>query len=104
MKKNNTKAGFQGRVKKLVYVNKLNPWNTYKNSMLQACDEVCEKKKVGRYPGDTWWWNEEMKEAIQQKNIANKKWHIKRCAKMDQGKLRLDIRISKIKQESSCYE
>ena len=32
------------------------------------------------------------------KQCHKRKWHIKRCAKIDQRKTRLDIRISKIKQ------
>ena len=41
--------------------------------MLQTCDEVCGKKKGRRNHGDTRWWNEEVKEAMQQKKVANKK-------------------------------
>ena len=41
--------------------------------MLQACDKVCGKKKGRKSHGDTWWWNEEVKEAIQQKKVAYKK-------------------------------
>ena len=41
--------------------------------MLQACDEVCGKTKGWRNHGNTWWWNEEVKEAIQQKKVAYKK-------------------------------
>ena len=40
--------------------------------MLQACDEVCGKKKGRKNHGDTWWWNEEVKEATQQKKVAYK--------------------------------
>ena len=29
-----------------------------------------ERRKVGETMGDTWWWNEEVKEAIQQKKVA----------------------------------
>ena len=68
------KARFQERVKKLVDVDAPNLWNTFKNSMLQACDEVCEKKKRRKNHGDTWW-NEEVKKAIQQKRVA----YIKMC-------------------------
>ena len=62
----------------MVDVDAPNLWNTFKNSMLQACDEVCGKKKKRRSHGNIWWWNEEVKEAIQQR-----KWHI-RCAKIDE--------------------
>ena len=44
----------------------------FKISVLQACDEVCGKKKGRKNHGDTWWWNEKVKEAIQQKKVAYK--------------------------------
>ena len=55
LKENNLKIKFQERVKKLVDVDAPNLWNTFKNSMLQACDEVCGKKKRRRNHVDTWW-------------------------------------------------
>ena len=61
------------RKRELVDVDAPNLWNTFKNSVLQACDEVCGKKKGRKNHGDTWWWNEEVKEAIQQKKAACKK-------------------------------
>ena len=61
--------------------------------MLQPCDEVCGKKRGRKNHGDTWWWDEEVKEAIQQKKVAYKK-----VCKNDQRKTKLDIRISKIEQ------
>ena len=65
LKENNRKTRFQERVQELVNVDAPNLWNTFKNSMLQACDEICGKKKGRRSHGDTWWWNEEVKEAMQ---------------------------------------
>ena len=59
------KTGFQERVKESVDVDAPNLWNTFKNRMLQACDEACGKKKGRRNHGDTWWWNEEIKKTIQ---------------------------------------
>ena len=41
LKEHNIKARFQKRVKELVDAPN---WNTFKNGMLQACDEVCGKK------------------------------------------------------------
>ena len=73
MKKNNMKTGFQERVKELVDVDAPNLWNTFKNRMLQACDEACGKKKGRRNHGDTWWWDEEVKKAIQLNKVAHKK-------------------------------
>ena len=63
LKENNIKARFEERIKKLVDFDAPNLWNTFKNSMLQACDEACGKKKGRRNHGNTWWWNEEVKQA-----------------------------------------
>ena len=57
----------------MVDVGAPNLWNAFKNGTLQACDEVCGKKKGRRNHGDTWWWNQEVREAIQQKKVAYKK-------------------------------
>ncbi|XP_068692885.1 uncharacterized protein [Montipora foliosa] len=40
--------------------------------VLKACDEVCGKKKGRRDQGGTWWWNEDVKEAIARKKDAHK--------------------------------
>ena len=73
LKEYNMKTKFQERVKELVDVDASNLRNTFKNSTLQACDEVCGKKKDRKNHGGTWWWNEEVKEALQQKKVAYKK-------------------------------
>ena len=39
---------------------------TFQGFDLMACVEVCWKKR-GRSKGDTWWWNEEVKEAVSRK-------------------------------------
>ena len=57
----------------MVDVDASNLWNTFKNGALQTCDEVCGKKKGRKNHGDTWWWNEEVKETIKQKKVAYKK-------------------------------
>ena len=73
LKGNNIQTKFQKSVKELVDVDAPNLWDTFKNSTLQACDEVCGKKKGRRNHGNTWWSNEEVKEAIQQKKVEYKK-------------------------------
>ena len=45
-----------------------NLWGHFKDGILKACDEVCGKKRGRRSKGDTWWWNEEVKEAASMKN------------------------------------
>ena len=41
-----------------------NLWGYFMDAVLEACDEVCGKKKGRRSKGDTWRWNEEVKEAV----------------------------------------
>ena len=67
------KTKFQERVRKLIDVDAPNLCNTFKNSMMQACDKVCGKKNGRRIHGDTWWWKEELKEATRQKKAAYEK-------------------------------
>ena len=43
------KTKFQEKAKELVDVDAANLCNTFKNSGLQACDEVCGKKKRWGY-------------------------------------------------------
>ena len=47
-------------------------WGYFKDGVLKACDEVCVKKRRKRSKGDTWWWNEEVKEAVSIKKEAHK--------------------------------
>ena len=42
------------------------------NGVLKACDEVCSEKRGRRSKGDTWWWNEEVKEAVSNRKDAHK--------------------------------
>ena len=48
-----------------------NLWGHFKYGVLRACDEVCFKKRW-RSKGDTWWWNEEVKEDISRKKDVHK--------------------------------
>ena len=38
-------------------------WGHFNGGILEVGDEVCWKKKVKRSNTNTWWWNEEVKEA-----------------------------------------
>ena len=49
-------------------------WESYKNGVLRACDELCGKTKGRRDQGNTWWWNEQVKEAIERKKKAFNTW------------------------------
>ena len=44
------------------------------NGVSQACEELCGKTKGSGNRGKTWWWNEQVKDAIDQKKKAFKLW------------------------------
>ena len=46
----------------------------YKNGVLQVCDEWRGKTKARGSRGNTWWWNEQVKDAIDRKKKAIKLW------------------------------
>ena len=50
--------------KELVDVGAPNFEGHFKGGVLDSCDEVCEKKMWRKNKGDTWRWNEELKEAV----------------------------------------
>ena len=56
----------------MVDVGALNLWGQFKDGILKACDEVCGTKRGRRGKGDTWWWNEEVKEAVSRRKDAQK--------------------------------
>ena len=69
---NQTRVRFEKRVKELVCTEAPDLWKTFKDGVLKACDEMCEKKKCRRDEGDMWWWNEEVKNTIARKKAAFK--------------------------------
>ena len=62
---------FGEKVVKLVDIEVANLWGHFKDGVLMAFDEVCGKKREWRSNGDTWWWNEEVKEAVLGKKEAH---------------------------------
>lgn len=70
LKEDDTRVRFEERVGELVNMDAPDLWKCFKEGLLKACDEVCGKKKGRRDQGDTWWWNEEVKEAIARKKDA----------------------------------
>ena len=72
LREDDTRARFKGRVRELVSVDAPDLWKSFKEGVLRACDEVCGKRKGRRDQGNTWWWNEEVKEAIANKKDAHK--------------------------------
>ena len=47
-------------------------WGSFKECVLEACDEVCGYMKNRKCNVDTWWWNSAVKDEIQER----KKKHI----------------------------
>ena len=55
-------------------------WGSYKKGVLKACDNLCGKTKARGDRGNTWWWNEQVKNAIDRKKKAFKLWCTNRSA------------------------
>ena len=56
----------------LVNIGVPNLWGYFKDGIFKVCDEVCGKKRGRRNKGATWWWNEEVKEAVSREKEAHK--------------------------------
>ena len=63
---------FQKQVQDQVNMEAPNLWKSYRNVVLNACDNLCGKKLSRRSEGNTWWWNVDVKEAISRKKEAHK--------------------------------
>ena len=74
------KEEFARRVVELVDAEAVDLWESYRNGVLKACDDLCGKTKGRRDQGNTWWWNEQVKEAIDRKKKAFKTWCKNRTA------------------------
>ena len=68
------KEKFEERVVELVDTDSMDLWGSYKNGVLKACDELCGKTKGREDRGNTWWWNEQVKDAIDRKKKEFKLW------------------------------
>ena len=72
LKEEATRGRFEGRVRELMSTGRPDSWGSFKEGVLKACDEVCGKGRNRRDIGKTWWWSEEVKEAIARKKDALK--------------------------------
>ena len=59
----------------MVDVNAQDLWKSF----IKACDELCGKKLVRQDGSNTWWWNEEVKDAVAKKKKAFKDLCKDRC-------------------------
>ena len=74
LKEKKIKEEFEQRVVELVDTEAVDLWEFHKNGVLKACDELRGKTKGRSDQGNTWWWNEQVKEAIDWKKKACNTW------------------------------
>ena len=65
---------FKEIVVELVDTDSMDLWGSHKKGVLQACDELCGKTKEKGDRGNTWWWNEQVRDAIDRKKKTCKLW------------------------------
>ena len=75
LKEKEIKEKFEERIGKLVDVDSKDLWGS-----LKACDELCGKTTARGDRENTWWWNEQVKDAIDRKKKALKLWCTNRSA------------------------
>ena len=63
---------FEENVIELVDVGAPNLLGHFKYGILETCDKVCWKKRGWKSKGDTWWYDEEVKDAVLRKKDADK--------------------------------
>ena len=80
LKEKEVKEKFEERIRKLVDIDSKDLWGFYKNGILKVCDELCGKTKARSDRGNTWWWNEQVKDAIDWKKKVFKLWSTNRSA------------------------
>ena len=49
-------------------------WQQMKDIMMETAQEICGMTKGPRTHKETWWWNEEVAEAVRYKKIKYGKW------------------------------
>ena len=63
---------FEEKLIIIVDVGAPNLWGHLKDGVLEACVVVCGKKRGRRSKGYTWWWKEEVMEAVSREKEAHK--------------------------------
>ena len=72
LKERKMQEKFERIVKELIDIETINLWESFRDGILTACDELCGKKKVRKNEENKWWWNEEVRNAIARKKEAFK--------------------------------
>ena len=79
LKEEETKSNFKQRVRELVDMEAPDLWKSFKEGVLKACDELCGKKTLRRHGGSTWWWNDNVKDAIEEEGSVQDMVQCKIC-------------------------
>ena len=74
LKEKKIKEKFKERVVEFVEIASMDLRGSYKNGVLQACDELCGETKGWEDRRNIWWWNEQVRDAIDRKKKAFKLW------------------------------
>ena len=70
-------------------------WQELKETLRKASDEVLGRTNPGRKEQrESWWWNEDVRQALKQKKLAFKKWQ-KSKLERDKDKYKLKRREAK---------
>ena len=81
-------------MKKVIDLVDIDLQGCFKDGDLSGCDEVCGKRDRRSY-GDTWWWNEEVKETYQERKVDT------RCVGIVVRRIRTGMKASKIKAKNA---
>ena len=73
IKEKERREKFKDKVKELVNNEAKNLWGLFKDGVLEACEELCGKRKGRRKRGSIWWWNEEVQEVIKEKRMHSER-------------------------------
>jgi len=49
-------------------------WQQMKSIMMETAQDICGMSKGPRTHKETWWWNEDVAEAVREKKIKYGKW------------------------------
>ena len=54
-------------------------WSSFRSSILEVTSDICGTSKNHQWRPETWWWNDRIDDAIQEKRIRHK--HCKKTKK-----------------------
>ena len=75
-----------------------NHWQQMKDIMMETAQDICGMTKGPRRHKETWWWNEEVAEAVRDKKIKYGKWK-----KENTEKARMEYKKSRQNAKRECF-